>query len=609
VQLSVTTPTALASQDTGGYLAGVLAYVQNLKRSYSLDPTSVAVPDGDAVISAMGGGNWVALPGVGVIGSTSIGTSIFYEEGTDWAGIGAGATATVFQVPAPTLGTGEQVTIAAAVDLQANVAARVVSGATNASPIVVTLDSTAGLATGDRISILGVAGNTAANGGFWYSVAGSTISLFNDPGLTSPVAGNGAYTSGGVAVSYGFGHFERRATFRSCAGAIVNAQGGTTDTDLTTPPAPGNLTASLIGASCVIAVVAGAIVVKVTAPTNTPLRASVSLSYVRRPMPGAGAAPTVTSSSLSSGPGLGGTTVVLTGSGFTGAVNVTFAGVPAASFVVDNPTQITAVTAADPGGLGDVGDIVVVTPNGIGAIGSPTAWSYTSSPATIFSDLRGWYPNSAIQHSGGAVTTWTDQSTHAQNATVGGGAPAFVTSSTHITPNGPAVLLNGTSDFLSKTGFALASSGNPNLFFWAVARPTNSFGGLISCAGSELSYGLNGAAAGKPTGINGQGVLLWTGTASMLNTLEAATYYAPGSGSSATAEVSVANAAPNTTTGNVISVTPTSGTLRIGQSENSLTFGAGEIYEIGVASVPGGMPSSAQLAALEAYFQRTYGVP
>lgn len=65
-----------------------------------------------------------------------------------------------------------------------------ITGATNASPIVVT-SASHGLATGDRVTIAGVVGNTAANGTFTitrldantYSLDGST--------------GNGPYTSGG----------------------------------------------------------------------------------------------------------------------------------------------------------------------------------------------------------------------------------------------------------------------------------------------------------------------------------------------------------------------------------------------------------------------------
>lgn len=72
---------------------------------------------------------------------------------------------------------------------------KTITGATNASPIVIT--STAhGYADGDRVLIEGVAGNTAANG--MWTVANQTANTFELAGST----GNGAYTSGGTANVY-----------------------------------------------------------------------------------------------------------------------------------------------------------------------------------------------------------------------------------------------------------------------------------------------------------------------------------------------------------------------------------------------------------------------
>lgn len=75
-----------------------------------------------------------------------------------------------------------------------------VSGATNASPIVMTTD-THGLADSDYVTQASVGGNTAANGSFYVKVTGystTTYALYSDKALTTPVAGNGAYTSGGT---------------------------------------------------------------------------------------------------------------------------------------------------------------------------------------------------------------------------------------------------------------------------------------------------------------------------------------------------------------------------------------------------------------------------
>lgn len=66
-----------------------------------------------------------------------------------------------------------------------------VTAATNAAPIQIT-SASHGLTTGARITITGVAGNTAANGTF-------TITKVNDNAFTlDSSTGNGAYVSGGV---------------------------------------------------------------------------------------------------------------------------------------------------------------------------------------------------------------------------------------------------------------------------------------------------------------------------------------------------------------------------------------------------------------------------
>ena len=69
-----------------------------------------------------------------------------------------------------------------------------VTGATNASPIVITVGSTSGLTTSTKVYLSGVGGNIAANGQWSISsITGTQFSLVGS-------AGNGAYTSGGIVV-------------------------------------------------------------------------------------------------------------------------------------------------------------------------------------------------------------------------------------------------------------------------------------------------------------------------------------------------------------------------------------------------------------------------
>lgn len=75
---------------------------------------------------------------------------------------------------------------------------KIVTGATNATPIVVTTSTNHAMKSGDIVTISGVGGNTAANGTFKIkNVTSTTFELTNQTD-DSDIAGNGAYTSGGT---------------------------------------------------------------------------------------------------------------------------------------------------------------------------------------------------------------------------------------------------------------------------------------------------------------------------------------------------------------------------------------------------------------------------
>jgi uncharacterized repeat protein (TIGR02543 family) len=113
------------------------------------------------------------------------------------------------------------------------------------------------------------------------------------------------------------------------------------------------------------------------------------------------AAPTVTAVSPSSGTTLGGTTVTITGTGFTGATAVNFGGTAATSYTVVSDTEITATA---PAGTGTV-DTTVTTANGTSSTSSADKYTYT---ATVTYDGN--------TSTGG--TAPTDSASYAQNDTV-----------------------------------------------------------------------------------------------------------------------------------------------------------------------------------------------
>ncbi|EQD42173.1 Cell surface receptor IPT/TIG domain protein, partial [mine drainage metagenome] len=69
----------------------------------------------------------------------------------------------------------------------------------------------------------------------------------------------------------------------------------------------------------------------------------------------------------------GGTSVTITGTGFTGATAVAFGGTQAASFKVVSDTDITAVS---PAGISGLVDVEVTTPSGTSAAVAADQFSY-----------------------------------------------------------------------------------------------------------------------------------------------------------------------------------------------------------------------------------------
>ncbi len=87
------------------------------------------------------------------------------------------------------------------------------------------------------------------------------------------------------------------------------------------------------------------------------------------------AQPVVTFVDPAGGPVAGGTAVTISGTTFTGVTDLTFGGVPAASFVFINPTTITAVTPAHAAGAVDV---AVTSPSGTGT--GTNLYLYAAAP-------------------------------------------------------------------------------------------------------------------------------------------------------------------------------------------------------------------------------------
>jgi len=113
--------------------------------------------------------------------------------------------------------------------------------------------------------------------------------------------------------------------------------------------------------------------------------------------------PAVTGVSPNNGPTVGGTTVTITGSAFTGATAVRFGATPAAPFTVVNANQITATTP--PHAVGTV-DVTVTTPAGTSTISAADQFTYTCaaiivSPPTLPNGQVGMAYNQTLTAAGG----------------------------------------------------------------------------------------------------------------------------------------------------------------------------------------------------------------
>ncbi|MGW5332789.1 IPT/TIG domain-containing protein [Streptomyces bauhiniae] len=220
---------------------------------------------------------------------------------------------------------------------------------------------------------------------------------------------------------------------------------------------------------------AGPVAVTVIHPTGN--SNSVTFTYVVAQVP------QVTGVSPANGPTAGGTTVVLTGTGFSGATAVTFGGVPATSFLVNSATQITAVT---PPGVPGSAEVRVSTPGGTSA---PDTFFFYAAPPTLQSGDPVQGPTA-----GGTVVTLNGTNLLNAGAVLFGATNATsftVVSATQITASAPpgtgsvpitVVTPGGTSNALTFTYVA-----PPTLTALVPSSGPTSAGTVVTLTGSNLA--------------------------------------------------------------------------------------------------------------------------
>ena len=214
------------------------------------------------------------------------------------------------------------------------------------------------------------------------------------------------------------------------------------------------------------------------------------------------AAPTVSGILPTSGPTAGSTSVVITGTNFTGASAVKFGSTNASSFTVNSATQITA---SSPAGSAGAVDITVITAGGTSATSASDQFTYVGAPT-----VSGILPTSGPTAGGTSVTITGNNLSSATGVTIGGNACTSLSSNTATSVTcTTAAHAAGTASVLVTTigGTNLANT----LYTYTVRQtpPINTTNGggtvvaqiVIGSAGCSID--LNNTTAFTPPSFNG----------------------------------------------------------------------------------------------------------
>jgi len=190
----------------------------------------------------------------------------------------------------------------------------------------------------------------------------------------------------------------------------------------------------------------------------------------------------------------GGGSVVLTGSGFTGATAVRFGTVDAEAFTV---TSATSITATPPPAASGTVDVTVVTPAGTSATGVASRYSVYAPP-----NVTGGYSPSSIAAGGSATLTLTVTNPNVTGLSdLSGLAIAAAPLPTGLTGSSPAtncpggVATYGSGSGLGLAGATLAAGASCTVTLSVTASSSGSYGYTSGVPTASGPLALQGAAA------------------------------------------------------------------------------------------------------------------
>lgn len=319
-------------------------------------------------------------------------------------------------------------------------------------------------------------------------VAGDQFTFLSAPTVSNVSPVSGPTTGGTVVTVTGTG-------FVTGPGNTSVSFGGTPSTSVAVASAT-QLTALAPARA------AGAIDIRVTTAGGTSAATPLTdtFTYVA-------AAPNITSLSPAAGPPAGGTTVTITGSGFTGATGATFGGVAAAGFIVDSDTQVRAISPAH---LAGIVDVVVNGPGGASATSTATKFNYTAAGIPVVTSVS---PASTTVAGGTVVSITGSGFTGATGVTFGGTAGTAVTvlSDTSLLVTAPAHAA-GVVDVLvtAPGGVSVAAAGSKFTYgtlpvITSISPATGGSGTVVTITGTGFTGATSvmfGTVSATPTSVS-----------------------------------------------------------------------------------------------------------
>ncbi len=380
--VSAGTITALSPAGTGAVgvtvttPSGTSAIVAADLFNYEVAPVVSGISPASGPI---GGGTLVTITGTGFTGATAVDfgaspvTSVTVSSGSSITAVSPAGTGTV------------NVTVITPGGTSATSTADQFSYAT--APSVLFVIPKFGPAAGNTLVTISGTGFTGATAVDFGTVAATNLFAVSDSMITveSP-PGTGTVdvtvtTPGGKSATSPSDEFAYAPTVSSISPSAGPLTGNTLVTLTGTGFVPGATVAfggvaatnvTVVSATTITALSpagTGAVGVTVTTPSGTSATLPADVfTYA--------AVPVVSGISPAAGPVGGGTTVTITGTGFSGATAVEFGTSPATSVTVSSGSSITAVS---PAGTGTV-NVTVVTPAGTSATSTADQFSYATAP-------------------------------------------------------------------------------------------------------------------------------------------------------------------------------------------------------------------------------------